>query len=194
MQTLYLEKMGCDFFKGETAESDIKNYRVRTHGKVIPGKDGNMYFLEFTLWRDRTKARNTHKITRKPLKHTHYDIINRQALGIDTQYTDIDGLSWRNSELERALYGHNYSFNTSDILKVVNEISTEQYNKVIFADAAAIACIPDILKIAGWREKNILDNLTEVTTERADKNYLVYRFHANNNYFDYEVKSGRIMM
>lgn len=131
MKTLYLEKRGCDFSDYETVESDIKNYRVYTHGEDIIGKDGNMYFLEFSLWRDRKKARTKHKVTGKPLKHVKYDIINRQGLAIDTQYTDTKGMSWCNVELERELNKDNYSYNTADILKVVNRISTEQYDNIV---------------------------------------------------------------
>ena len=131
MKTLYLEKRGCNFWGDETVESDIGNYRVCTHGEDIHGKDGNMYFLEFSLWRDRKKARTKHKVTGKPLKKVHYDIINSQGLAIDTQYTDYNGMSWRNVSLERELNKDNYSYNTADILKVVNRISTEQYDNIV---------------------------------------------------------------
>lgn len=131
MKTLYLEKRGCDFWDDETVESDIKNYRVCTHGEDIHGKDGRAYFLEFSLWRDRKNARTKHKITGKPLKHIHYDIINSKGLAIGTQYTDTNGMSWRNVELERELNKENYSYNTADILKAVNRISTEQYDKIV---------------------------------------------------------------
>ena len=189
---LFLEKMGCDFTKGETAKSDIQNYRVRTHGEIIPAKDGRIYFLEFTLWRNRTKARYTHKVTGKALKHTVYDIINPQALGIDTEFTDEKG-SWRNCKLEEELHEKNYSYTKEDILKVVNEISTETYNQIIFADHAAIEKVPHILSLAGYRERDILEHLAEVTRVRADNDYLVYRFHGiDGNYFEYEARSGRI--
>lgn len=73
---LYLKKMGLDFGAYETASSDINNYRVRTLDECVPGKDGRLYFLEFSLWRDRKQVRYYHKITKKPLKHPAYDIIN----------------------------------------------------------------------------------------------------------------------
>ena len=128
---LYLRKMGCDFNKGETAESDINNYRVRTLDECIPGKDGRMYFLEFSLWRDRKKPRYTHKVTGKPLLHPKWDIINRQAVAIDTEFSNKDG-SWRNCKLEEELHAKNYSYNQADILKIVNEISTEKYDRIEF--------------------------------------------------------------
>lgn len=191
-KVLFLEKMGCNFWKDEPAQSDVKNYRVRTHGEIIPGKDGNLYFLEFSLWRNRTKPRYTHKTTGKPLKHIKYDIINPQAIAIDTEFTN-DRDCWRNCKLEQKLSEKNYSYTQADILTIVNEISTNTYNKIIFAPAQAVAAIPDILKIAGYREKNIIENLTEITTQQADKTYIVYRFYAkNNDFFDFDIKSGKI--
>ena len=189
---LFLEKRGCDFWKNETADSDIKNYRVCTHGEIIPGKDGNIYCLEFHLWRDRKQVRYTHKKTGKPLKHPAFDIINHQGIAIDTEFTNDRGC-WRNCKLEEELNAKNYSYTKADILTIVNKISTNTYNRIIFADCQAIEAVPHILTIAGYRERNILETLTEVTREQADKNYIVYRFHGdNNNYFDYELKSQKI--
>jgi hypothetical protein len=128
---LYLKKMGLDFWKDEPAQSDINNYRVRTLGETIPGKDGRMYFLEFSLWRDRKRSRYTHKITGKPLKHAKFDIINHCGMAIDTEFTNDSG-SWRNCTLESKLNEKNYSYTQADILKAVNEISTNTYTKIIF--------------------------------------------------------------
>lgn len=193
-QILYLEKRGCNFFHADTEErlSDIGNYRVCTHGESIKGKDGNMYFLEFALWSNRKKARFTHKVTGKPLKHVKYDIINPCAVAIDTQYTNAAGC-WRNCNLETDLYTKNYSYTQADILLIVNEISVHKYDRIIFAPAAALEAVPAIMKIAGCREMAILKALQEITLEQADKTYTVYRFHGSDgDYFDYEMKSGRI--
>ena len=189
---LYLEKMGCDFWNDETAKSDVGNYRVRTHGECIRAKDGRLYFLEFTLWRNRQKARYTHKITGKPLKHPVMEVINPQALALDTEYSNEKG-SWRNCTLEKAIHEKNLSYNKHDILTVVNEISVDTYDSIIFAPHTAIEAIPNIRKNAGWRENDVLDNLSEVTIEEASRDYLVYRYHAGERSFDYEVKSGRIV-
>ena len=131
---LYLEKAGLDFWKDEPVKSDINNYRVRTHGETIPGKDGNMYYLEFTLWRDRKQVRYTHKITGKPLKHAAFDIINRCGMAIDTEFTNARGC-WANLQLEKEINAKNYSYTQADILAAVNEISTNTYTKIIFAPA-----------------------------------------------------------
>ena len=133
---LYLKKMGLDFWSGETIKSDVTNYRVRTLGESIRGKDGKMYFLEFSLWRDRKQVRYTHKVTGKPLKHAKFDIINPCGMAIDTEFTDKLG-SWRNYTLEKAISEKNYSYTQADILAVVNEISKDNYTKIVFVSAKA---------------------------------------------------------
>jgi hypothetical protein len=48
-------------------------------------------------------------------------------------------------------------------------------------------------ELAGYREKDILTNLTHITMEMHTKDYCVLRFHSREgNYFDYETKSRRI--
>jgi hypothetical protein len=128
---LYLKKMGLDFWPDEPANSDVNNYRVRTLYETIPGKDGRMYFLEFSLWRDRKQVRYTHKITGKPLKHAKFDIINHCGMAIDTEFTNDSGC-WRNCTLESKLNEKNYSYTQADILTAVNEISTNTYTKIVF--------------------------------------------------------------
>ena len=50
-----------------------------------------------------------------------------------------------------------------------------------------------LYEMAGYRERDILDNLNRVTVQMNTKDYLVLRFHSTDgNYFDYEVKSHRI--
>lgn len=48
-------------------------------------------------------------------------------------------------------------------------------------------------ELAGYREKEILENLDLITTIKHTKDYHVLRFHSKDgNYFDYETKSHRI--
>jgi hypothetical protein len=131
MKTLKLKKMGMNFHATETAKSDILNYRARTENYDIQGKDGKKYFIEFCLWRDRKKARYTHKITGKELKHIKYDIINVQGVSVDIQYQDNNG-TWGNIKLEKEINEKNYSYNTTDLLNIINSISCETYDKIIF--------------------------------------------------------------
>ena len=60
---LLLEKRGCNFNGGVpvTTKSDVGNYRVCTMGETVPGKDGRNYFLEFSLWQNRSQPRYTNK-------------------------------------------------------------------------------------------------------------------------------------
>ena len=189
---LFLEKRGCNFWSDEPSTSDVGNYRVCTHGERVFGKDNKYYFIEFSLWRDRKQVRYTNKRTGKPLKHPAFDIINPNAVAIDTQYSDAEG-SWRNCKLEEKLHEKNYSYTIADILAITNEIAKGTFNRVIFADKKAIDAVSGILKLAGFRERNILENLAEVERVQADANYLVYRYNATDGEsFEYEVYSKRI--
>ena len=48
-------------------------------------------------------------------------------------------------------------------------------------------------KLAGYREKTILSNLSHITMQRNTKDYCVLRFHSTNgDWFEYETKSKRI--
>lgn len=51
----------------------------------------------------------------------------------------------------------------------------------------------DLKNEAGWREKNILNNLKSISMTQNTKDHCVLRFIANDgNYFEYETKSRRI--
>lgn len=131
---LLLEKRGCNFFEDDSVAraSNVGNYRVCTIGEDICAKDGNTYFLEFSLWKNRTCQRYFNKRTGRPLKHPVDVIINPIGLHMDSQFTDTDGLSYRNLPLEQNVNSRNKSYTTSDILAVVNEISVEQYQEIKF--------------------------------------------------------------
>lgn len=129
---LLLEKRGCNFNGGvpATTKSNVGNYRVCTMGETIPGKDGQNYFLEFSLWQNRSQPRYTNKRTGAPLKNPVLEIINECGLHIGTQYTDASGQSWRNLALEQRIHKRNPSYTTSEILSIANEISAEHYDGI----------------------------------------------------------------
>nr|DAF79414.1 MAG TPA: hypothetical protein [Caudoviricetes sp.] len=129
---LLLEKRGCNINGGVPAntESDVGNYRVCTMGETIPGKDGRNYFLEFSLWQNRSQPRYTNKRTGAPLKHPAQEIINPIGLHIGTQYTDESGQSWRNLNLEQRIHKRNPSYTTAEILAIANEISAEHFDEI----------------------------------------------------------------
>lgn len=131
-KTLYLEKRGCNFFNGDTSTtgSDVGNYRVGSYNYSIEGKDGRNYIIEFCHG-TRYIYRNTNKKTGAPLKHAVKELLNPNAIYIDTQFEDQEG-TWRNIKLEEKLFEKNYNYTLSDILAIVNEISKDQYTKIEF--------------------------------------------------------------
>ena len=134
MKTLYLEKRGCDFWKDDKINniSDVGNYRVGSYDYSIKGKDGNNYILEFTNW-DRYIYRKTNKRTGEPLKHEVKEILLINALHVDTEFENERG-TWANLKLESKLHEKPILYTLENILKVVNEISVDHYDKVEFVN------------------------------------------------------------
>lgn len=132
--TLYLKKMGCDFWHDDKIcmVSDVGNYRVRTLDECIKGKDGNIYFLEFTQG-TKYVYRKTHKKTGKPLKHEVKEIILEHALLLDTEFTNDKGC-WRNCKLEEEIHKTPLLYTLENILKVVNKISVDTYISIEFVN------------------------------------------------------------
>lgn len=137
---LLLEKRGCDFFTDDKKEkSDVGNYRVGTYNYSIHGKNGRDYILEFTCG-NKYRYRKNHKITGRPLLHPIKELVNDNALYIDTEFQELTTCgtsepylgSFRDIRLERELDNMNLSFTQADILKAVNTISKEQYDKILF--------------------------------------------------------------
>lgn len=132
-KVLLLEKRGCNFFNGDRINelSDVGNYRVCTPNECIKGKDGNLYFLEFTS-SNRYRTRYTHKITGKPLKNPIRELVFERALYLDTEYTNERGC-WRNCKLEEEFYNKEpMAYTLDNILKVVNWISADTYTSIEF--------------------------------------------------------------
>lgn len=199
---LYLECRGCYFFKGDSINniSDVGNYRVGAYNHRIQAKDGQAYILEFTHY-DRKEMRYTNLRTGKPLKHPKYETVLENALHIDTEYEKQEEngyfTSRRNSKLEKYMHDMKiYRFTKADILKAVNAISVKQYDKIVLlSNENLVELLPKIYKLGGYRERNILDTLTEVKTKEYTKEYQVYTFISENgDTFDYELLSHRITM
>lgn len=131
-KTLYLKKMGCDFWKDDKISniSDVGNYRVRTPDECIKGKDGNIYFLEFTNG-DKYTYRETHKKTGKPLKKAVKELVLAHALWVDTEFSNDAGC-WRNCKLEEEIHKTPLLYTLENILKVVNQISVDTYTHIEF--------------------------------------------------------------
>ena len=191
---LYLECRGCYFWDDDPVRniSDVGNYRICTIDTIIKGKDGNTYFLEFGRY-DRRETRYTHARTGKPLKHPKSEITVPNALHISTEFENDRGC-WANLKLEKQIHDMKLTYTKANILKVVNEISTTQYDHIILVSADEIINKLDfIYSIGGYRERAILDDLTEVKTKEYNKNYWVFTFYdTNGNTFEYEYHTKRI--
>lgn len=132
---LYLVKMGLDFWCDDqrVKGSDIGNYRVNTAKECIKGKDGNVYFLEFSRG-TRRNYRTKHKITGKPLKKPVIEIVSENVLFLSTQYSNENGC-FRNHKLEEQVFnGDGLPYNQESILKVVNMISCDHYDEIVFVE------------------------------------------------------------
>ena len=124
---LYLEKRGCDFFKGDpiNEQSDVGNYRVfmsftDKNGVEVCGDicRGDVY-------------RYKHKITGKPLKHRKFE--HSCGLYEHFQYTEQEtGLTFGYKLPEGILDGLRYTL--KDILWLVNQLSKDEYTSVVVMD------------------------------------------------------------
>lgn len=192
---LFLECRGCYFADNDKigTMSDVGNYRVGSYDNSIVLKDGRHFILEFGCY-TRREMRYTHKITGAPLKHPKYEIVLENALHIDTQYDDEEGLSFRDLKIEKEIHDKKLTYTKENILKIVNELSVHHYNNlVLVSDYKIVSKIEPIYKMGGFRERDIIDNLTEIKTVERNKNYWVLRFIANNgNAFDYEYNTNRV--
>ena len=196
--TLFLECRGCDFFPGDKINqlSDVGNYRVGIYDNSIKAKNGKNYILEF-ISSDRWNYRTTNKRTGQPLKKPVKELIKERALCLDTEFEEErDGgiLSFRDCPLERDIFCRNLDYTLENILKIVNEISIKQYNNIVtLCDEKIKYILDDIYKIAGFRERSIMENLATVKRKQYDKNYYVVSFIAKNgDTFEYEIFSKRI--
>lgn len=127
---LKLEKRGCNFWKDEPIQSDINNYRVVTVER-IESKNGNFYFLEFCLWRNKGHYRTKTKNNKRELKRPVFEIDLKNGLLINTEYETQAG-AFRDCNLEKNLNKKNYTYTKKDILKAVNSFSKLKYTTIEF--------------------------------------------------------------
>lgn len=134
MRVLEMQKRGGNFRSDYNGKSDVNNWRICTPNECIRGKDGKTYFLEFSYCETKYTWRSTNKRTGERLKKSVREITAEEVLRLDTQYTDSDGLSWRNSKLEAEIFSRNLLYTLDNILSVVNEISVDKYDRIVFVD------------------------------------------------------------
>lgn len=193
-KTLFLDCRGCYFFDKDkiTGLSDVGNYRIGAYTNEIKAKNGKNYVLEFSST-TRRALRKTNKRTGKPLKNPVIEITQENALYIDTEFENAAGC-WTDLVLEKEIADMKLSYTKADILTAVNYISVKQYSKIVLVSSEKIITkIKQIYKSGGWRERNIIDNLTEIKTSEYSCNYWVFRFIASDgDYFEYEYNTDRI--
>lgn len=192
--TLFLEARGCYFHSADDIgkASDVGNYRVCTTER-IKAHNGREYWLEFGHY-DRRATRTTHKTTGRPLKHPKTEIVLYNALHIDTEFETADG-SWRDCHLEAELHSRRYTYNKADILAVVNEISADKtYTDIVIVNRSYIIDeFAKIYNIGGYRERAIIDNLSEVKRGFYNSEHRVYTFIGRDGAtFEYDYTTGKI--
>ena len=125
--TLYLEKMGMDFFIGDdiTKISDLNNYRYYAHN--IKLKNGEIL--------------DTLEIghgARYQLAKNGYKYIDSFGCWFQTYIKDENGCEWGLLELDKQLNKGNYNngnlYTKETILNLINGISKNQYTNIEYIE------------------------------------------------------------
>jgi hypothetical protein len=198
---LYLREMGMD---DAMIPGDIKNHRVRVLENIDIFYAGTAYnmFFEFCQW-TRYTYRTTNKRTGAPLKKALRELVNPNAVCVDTQFekeeTARDGRkwlsSWRNSALEKEIHAENPSFTRADILGIVNRYAIgAKYTKVVLIEEEARRIASTI---GGFREKDILASDPVFEPGQWDEAHKVVRVTARREHkladsFDVDLITGNI--
>lgn len=178
---LMFERRGCEFFKGETSDSDIKNYRLTTPGQIVPGKDGNMYCFEFGQY-DRYHHRTTNKRTGAKLKKPVDELVMKNAMHIDSQFSNERG-SWRNLQLETEFYKTPRKYTAQNILDYVNSVSSVHYDAILYVDTIEFeqpkgANFTPSVKIYEWVKNNKLSSDNTLDGIRVHTYTGTYKYHS----------------
>lgn len=176
---LILEKRGCDFDKNDSifSLSDLQNYRLIAKGWQPKNKK---YAYILSIGRG-CRIRTTYKNNpEKKLKK--YVVEHETAINIDTEFENDKG-SWVDVKLEteirRTIYDNNYRFTSSDLLKLLNKYGKHKIDHIIILDNI----YDKIEKIAGYREKNILDKCVRVVEIMATPEHHVVKFYDTTKLF-----------
>ena len=145
--------------------TDLNYHRLTTIEDVniiFDGVQRDLYF-EFGHW-TRYTYRTTNKRTGAPLKKAVRELVNANALHIDTYFeteeTNPAGYTFklgrRLSALEKIeIYDKNRDFTRANILDLINKYSTVKYDAVVIIEEEAAKIIN---RAGGFREKEILKN------------------------------------
>lgn len=125
--TLYLEKMGCDFFVDDdiTKISNLNNYRYYAYN--IELKSGEkLDTLEIGHGARYQRNKNGYKY------------IDSFGCWFQTYYKDKDGCEWGLLELDKKLNKGNYDktniYTKENILNLINSISKNQYTNIEYIE------------------------------------------------------------
>lgn len=133
--TLYLEKMGCDFFVNDeiTKISNLNNYRYYIHNIE----------LKEDLKSDKLKENNKYILDTLEVGHgarydKNYKHIDNFGTWFHTYYYDNDnacyGLIDIDKELNKSNYNDDNIYTKETILKLVNSISKIQYTNIEYIE------------------------------------------------------------
>ena len=133
MNTLFLEKRGCNFMKTDPVcnESNVGNYRVCTPDYIVPGRDGKTYFVEICRY-DKRVMRRTNKRNGMPLKRPVMETVMNNACAVDVCFTDPETGSWKDCNISRRAMETPRKYTIENILAIVNEFSAIHYDNVAF--------------------------------------------------------------
>lgn len=133
--TLYLEKMGMDFFINDdiTKISDLNNYRYYIHNIELKNslnsnklKENKKYILD------------TLEVGHGARYDKNYKHIDDFGCWFQSYYKDKDGCEWGLLELDKQLNKGNYNnsnvYTKETILKLVNSISKNQYTNIEYIE------------------------------------------------------------
>ena len=133
MNTLKLEKRGCDFspFDERVRGSDVGNYRVCTTDFNLPAKNGKTYHLEIFRG-DKWQTRYTNKRTGKPLARPVRELIAPCVAFVNACYDDEDGICWGDTSVWKNAYNEPRPYTIAGILDLVNSIAAQPYDAIEF--------------------------------------------------------------
>lgn len=187
INVLLLEKRGCNFWKGDEEMqkySNVGNYRVFCKGLKI---EGVTTYIDF--------SRGYKRIFKKDKNGNikGYENIHQHRLASEIYQYISNGTYYQcfgNCKIKKQLQDLNYNYTIEDIRKAVNKINDFKIEKIFIFDSI----YNKIEEIAGYREKIILECCNKITLIQDDNNYQIFRFYGENEqYFDYEVKSNKII-
>ena len=133
--TLYLEKMVCDFFVGDDIEkiSDLNNYRYYIHNIELKNnlnsnklKENKKYILD------------TLEVVCGARYDKNYNHTDSFGCWFHTYYYDNDNICYGLVDIDKELNKGNYNksniYTKKTILKLVNSISKNQYTNIEYIE------------------------------------------------------------